>query len=206
MVGLASGGLRGGHLLGSRSAGFGLGGSCGHWALRVDRGPEPGDPEPGDRPVRVSVKSHRQVERLVSHSPNPDEEVSPSWIGGWADVISSRVGAPLATGLRYLPYGRMVGSDLTVGRIKVRVGRSHGRLAFGSDFQRHQRLRQSGDFFDRTVRERLLDAACVVMANRTSGEVRYKQDNLGFQTFVAAMLGRCLRFKATNPDLAWESD
>lgn len=58
-------------------------------------------------------------------------------------------------------------------------------------------------FFDRMVRERLLDAACVVMANRSTGEVRYKQDNLAFQSFAAAMFGRCLQFKATNPDLEW---
>jgi Restriction endonuclease XhoI len=61
-------------------------------------------------------------------------------------------------------------------------------------------------FFDRMVRERLLDAACVVMANRTTGEVRYKRDSLGFQSFAAAMFGRCLQFKATNPDLRWGSD
>jgi type II restriction enzyme len=58
-------------------------------------------------------------------------------------------------------------------------------------------------FFDRMVRERLLDAACVVMASRSTGEVRYKQDNLGFQAFAAAIYGRCLQFQATNPDLDW---
>jgi hypothetical protein len=61
-------------------------------------------------------------------------------------------------------------------------------------------------FFDRMVRERLLDSACVVMANRSTGKVRYKQDNLAFQSFAAAMFGRCLQFKATNPDLAWKSE
>lgn len=58
-------------------------------------------------------------------------------------------------------------------------------------------------FFDRMVRERLLDAACVVMANRATGGVRYKQDNLAFQAFAAAMFGRCLQFRATNPELDW---
>lgn len=56
-------------------------------------------------------------------------------------------------------------------------------------------------FFDRMVRERLLDAACVVMANRATGDVSYKQDSLGFQAFAAALFGRCLQFKATNADL-----
>lgn len=56
-------------------------------------------------------------------------------------------------------------------------------------------------FFERMVRERLLDAACVVMADRTTGEVRYERDTLSFQSFAAAMFGRCLQFKATNPDI-----
>lgn len=59
-------------------------------------------------------------------------------------------------------------------------------------------------FFDRMVRERLLDAACVVLADRTTGSVRYKRDGLAFPSFAAAMFGRCLQFKATNPDLAWD--
>lgn len=58
-------------------------------------------------------------------------------------------------------------------------------------------------FFDRMVRERLLDAACVVLANRVTGGVRYTQDHLAFQAFAAAMFGRCLQFKAINADLPW---
>jgi len=58
-------------------------------------------------------------------------------------------------------------------------------------------------FFDRMVRERLLDAACVVLANRSTGDVCYRQDNLAFQSFAAAMFGRCLQFKATNADISW---
>jgi hypothetical protein len=53
------------------------------------------------------------------------------------------------------------------------------------------------------VRERLLDAAFVVMANRTTGDVRYKQDNLSFPSFAAAIFGHCLFFRVTNPDLRW---
>lgn len=41
------------------------------------------------------------------------------------------------------------------------------------------------------------------MADRSTGEVRYERDNLPFQSFVAAIFGRCLPFKATNPDLNW---
>jgi len=58
-------------------------------------------------------------------------------------------------------------------------------------------------FFDRMVRERLLDAACVVLADRSTGEARYPQQTLSFQAFAAAMFGRCLQFKVTNPDLEW---
>lgn len=60
-------------------------------------------------------------------------------------------------------------------------------------------------FFDRMVRERMLDSACVMLANRSTGEVRYKQDSLTFQAFAAAMFGRSLQFKVTNPDLSWSS-
>jgi hypothetical protein len=56
-------------------------------------------------------------------------------------------------------------------------------------------------FFDRMVRERLLDAACVMMAKRESGAVRYPQPSLSFQSLAAAMFGRTLQFMATNTDL-----
>lgn len=59
-------------------------------------------------------------------------------------------------------------------------------------------------FFDRMVKERLLDAACLVLARKSDGEVRCPSDTLSFQSFAAAIHGRCLQFKATNPDLPWE--
>ncbi len=58
-------------------------------------------------------------------------------------------------------------------------------------------------FFDRMVRERLLDAACVVLARKSDGRVRFPSNALSFQAFAAAIHGRCLQFKATNPDLDW---
>lgn len=58
-------------------------------------------------------------------------------------------------------------------------------------------------FFDRMVRQRLLDAACVVMANRVSGDIRFPSNT---QAFAAASAGRCLQFRATTPEIAWESD
>ena len=70
-------------------------------------------------------------------------------------------------------------------------------------FDRTSAADRTAIFFDRMVRERLLDAACVVMADRSTGQVRYRQDNLAFQSFAAAMFGRCLQFKATNADLPW---
>lgn len=60
-------------------------------------------------------------------------------------------------------------------------------------------------FFDRMVRERLLDAACLVMAHKEDGTVRFPSEALSFQSFAAAIHGRCLQFKVTNPDIDWES-
>ena len=42
-------------------------------------------------------------------------------------------------------------------------------------------------FFDRIVRERHFDAACVALARKTDGNVRYTQETLSFQAFAAAM-------------------
>lgn len=60
-------------------------------------------------------------------------------------------------------------------------------------------------FFDRMVRERLLDAACLVMGDKRTGAVRFPSDALSFQAFAAAIHGRCLQFMATNPDIDWTS-
>lgn len=59
-------------------------------------------------------------------------------------------------------------------------------------------------FFERMVRERLLDAACLVLGRREDGAVRFAGDTLSFQSFAAAIHGRVLQFKATNPDLPWD--
>lgn len=59
-------------------------------------------------------------------------------------------------------------------------------------------------FFDRMVRERLLDAACLVIGEKDSGAIRFPSDTLSFQSFAANIHGRCLQFRATNPDLPWE--
>jgi Restriction endonuclease XhoI len=60
-------------------------------------------------------------------------------------------------------------------------------------------------FFERMVRERLLDAACLVMGDKATGAVRFPSTSLSFQAFAAAIHGRCLQFKATNPDIDWDS-
>ncbi len=56
-------------------------------------------------------------------------------------------------------------------------------------------------FFERMVRERLLDAACLLLCNKETGAVRFPSDSLSFQAFAAAIHGRCLSFMATNPDI-----
>lgn len=60
-------------------------------------------------------------------------------------------------------------------------------------------------FFDRMVRERLLDAACLMLGDKSTGEVRFPAASLSFQAFAAAIHGRCLQFIATNPDIDWSS-
>lgn len=60
-------------------------------------------------------------------------------------------------------------------------------------------------FFDRMVRERLLDAACLVLGDKATGEVRFPAASLSFQAFAAAIHGRCLQFIATNPDIDWDA-
>ncbi len=59
-------------------------------------------------------------------------------------------------------------------------------------------------FFERMVRERLLDAACLVLADKTTGAVRFPSATLSFQSFAAAIHGRCLQFRAINPDIDWD--
>jgi len=60
-------------------------------------------------------------------------------------------------------------------------------------------------FFERMVRERLLDAACVILGRKDDAAVRFPSETLSFQAFAAAIHGRCLQFRATNPDLDWQS-
>lgn len=59
-------------------------------------------------------------------------------------------------------------------------------------------------FFERMVRERMLDAACLLLADKETGAVRAPSAQLSFQAFAAAIHGRCLQFVATNPDIDWD--
>lgn len=61
-------------------------------------------------------------------------------------------------------------------------------------------------FFDRMVRERLLDAACLILGDKATGQVRFPAATLSFQAFAAAIHGRCLQFIATNPDIDWNAE
>jgi len=60
-------------------------------------------------------------------------------------------------------------------------------------------------FFERMVRERLLDAACVVLADKDSAAVTFPSESVSFQAFAAAIHGRCLQFMATNPEIDWSA-
>ena len=59
-------------------------------------------------------------------------------------------------------------------------------------------------FFERMIRERLLDAACLLMGNRKSGNVAFPSQNLSFDTLAAGIRGRCLQFMAMNPDIDFD--
>ncbi len=45
---------------------------------------------------------------------------------------------------------------------------------------------------DRIVKERMLDAACVIVVNPLTGVVSYPNEALSFDAFAAALLGRCV--------------
>lgn len=79
------------------------------------------------------------------------------------------------------------------------------RAVWPSDpkFESTSAIDRSTIFFDRMVRERLLDAACVVLADRESGAVRFSQDSLAFQAFAASLFGRAMQFRATNRSINW---
>jgi hypothetical protein len=47
-------------------------------------------------------------------------------------------------------------------------------------FDRASPSTRAGIFFDRMVRERLLDAACVVLTDRATGAVRCERETLSF--------------------------
>lgn len=61
-------------------------------------------------------------------------------------------------------------------------------------------------FFERMIIERLLDAACVVLTPRNSMDSTSPSATTSFTAFVAALHGRVLQFRATNPDLEWSTD
>lgn len=58
-------------------------------------------------------------------------------------------------------------------------------------------------FFERMVRERLLDSACLVLAEKETGHVRFLSNSLSFEAFAASIHGRCLQFMVMNPDIDW---
>ena len=70
-------------------------------------------------------------------------------------------------------------------------------------FDRSSYAARYGVFFERMVRERLLDAACLALGDKSTGSVRFPSETLSFQSFAAAIHGRCLQFMATNPDIDW---
>jgi type II restriction enzyme len=72
-------------------------------------------------------------------------------------------------------------------------------------FQGSSYAKRTEVFFERMVRERLLDAACLVMGDKETGAVRFPSISLSFQAFAAEIHGRCLSFMTTNPDIVWDA-
>ncbi|MEZ5249622.1 MAG: hypothetical protein R2713_10530 [Ilumatobacteraceae bacterium] len=84
-----------------------------------------------------------------------------------------------------------------------RVTGAPAGLAGGPGVRQHERCRSSRIL--RSHGEERLDAACVMMASRDT-ERRSLRADLSFQSLAAAMVGRSLRFVATNPDIEWPVD
>lgn len=56
-------------------------------------------------------------------------------------------------------------------------------------------------FFERMIRERLLDSACLLLGDAETGAVTFPADSLSFDALAAGIRGRCLQFMAMNPDI-----
>ena len=72
-------------------------------------------------------------------------------------------------------------------------------VAISDEIVQHDReLAPAGQAFaamlDRMVKERTLDAACVIVVDPSTGVASYPNDALAFDAFAATLLGRCLYF------------
>ncbi len=141
-----------------------------------------------------------ELKSIVGNNPgqnfnNRTDEALGQALDVWTAVERGIIDSPLRP---WLGYFMLIEDNEAWNRVSL-----PRRAVWPSDpaFEDTSAIDRAGVFFDRMVRERLLDAACVVLANRRSGDVRFERDALGFQAFAAALWGRCLQFKAMNADL-----
>ncbi len=68
--------------------------------------------------------------------------------------------------------------------------------------QHDRKLAPAGQAFaatlDRMVKERTLDAACLILLDLSTGITTYSNEALSFQAFAAALLGRCVYFNEAS--------
>jgi hypothetical protein len=143
-----------------------------------------------------------ELKSMAGESPgqnynNRTDEALGQAIDVWKAVERGIIGGPLRP---WLGYFMLVEDNLAFNApVHARRPVWEPDPAFeGASYARRYEI-----FFDRMVRERLLDAACLMVGDKLTGEVRSPVTSLSFQAFAAAIHGRCLQFIATNPDIDW---
>lgn len=143
-----------------------------------------------------------ELKSIVGSNPgqnfnNRTDEALGQALDVWTAVERGIIDSPLRP---WLGYFMLIEDNEAWNRVS-----SPRRAVWPSDpkFDQTSAADRAAIFFDRMVRERLLDASCVVLADRSTGAIRFKQENLAFQSFAAALFGRCLQFRATNRELNW---
>jgi len=144
-----------------------------------------------------------ELKSIVGSNPgqnfnNRTDEALGQAIDVWTAVERGLIDTPLRPWLGYL----MLIEDNSAFNHAVKPRRPVWRT--DPEFESTSYATRFAIFFERMVRERLLDAACVVVGERDSGAIRFPSAALSFQSFAAGIHGRCLQFRVTNPDIHWD--
>ncbi len=146
----------------------------------------------------VELKSMAGEEPGKNYNNRTDEALGQA-VDVWKAVERELIDAPLRPWLGY--FMLLEDNDSANRSVKDRTP------VWPADpvFDRSTYAKRYEIFFDRMVKVQRLDAACLALANKSDGKVQFPTNALSFQTFAAAIHGRCLQFRAMNPDLAWPS-